>query len=86
MGMTQVSKQGAVGGINMGPACSALPLIPFPSEGRNPQTALSEVPLTWKAMVPAALHVQSRQVQPDPSHLPKQLVPEFIYHHGILPV
>lgn len=37
-------------------------------------------------MVPTALHVQSRQVQPDPSHLLEQLVPEFIYHHGILPV
>lgn len=37
-------------------------------------------------MVPAALHVESRQVQPDPPHLPKQPVPEFIHHHGILPV
>lgn len=37
-------------------------------------------------MVPAALHVQGCQIQPDPSHLLKQLVPELIHQHGILPV
>lgn len=35
--------------------------------------------LTWEAVVPAALHVESCQVQPDPSHLLKQPVSELIH-------
>lgn len=43
-------------------------------------------PLTWEAVVPAALHVERGQVQPNPSHLLEQPVPELIHHHGILTV
>lgn len=57
-----------------GPALKPVPSTP-PAAGcwRGGQ------PLTWEAVVPAALHVESRQVQPDSSHLLEQPVPELIH-------
>ena len=37
-------------------------------------------------MVPAALHVQSRQVQPDPHDLHEQPLPELIHHDLVLAI
>lgn len=42
--------------------------------------------LTWEAVVPAALHVESRQVQPDPHDLLKQPLPNLIYHDLVLAI
>lgn len=42
--------------------------------------------LTWEAVVPAALHVQSRKVQPNPHDLHKQSFPDLIHHNLVLPI
>lgn len=60
---------------------SPLKPAPAPSDSPRPSRAL-----TWEAMVPAALHVESRQVQSDPSHLLKQPVPKLVHQYGILTV
>ena len=39
-----------------------------------------------RGVVPAALRVESHQVQPDPLHLTKEPVPQLVHSHGILRV
>lgn len=77
--------------VNMGLACSTL--LSRSCQKGGSRSALNPLkrprvrcPITWKPVVPAALHIQSCQIQPDPSHLLKQLVPELIHQHGVLPV
>lgn len=42
--------------------------------------------LTWEAMVPTALHVQSRQVQPNPHDLQEQSLPDLIHNNLVLAI
>lgn len=55
-------------------------------EGREPGVTKQVAALTWKAMVPAPLHVQSRQVQPDPHDLLKQPLPDLVHRDLILAI
>lgn len=94
-GRTTLGVPGVLWEINLGLAWLCTPVHPVDSPSQKGGTRVFPDPLsslactklgeeadsalTWKAMVPASLHVESCQVQPDPPHLPKQPVPELIH-------